>query len=100
MDALVGDRLSYIQHISDFIITIGRNFGATVPCGKFNIVKNRLNEELSNMSQLYMRSSEGLFYLCSEALYARYSLNKQNRILFSYDELRGLDAIENKQYTC
>jgi hypothetical protein len=100
MDALVGDRLSYIQHISDLIITIGRNFGASVPCGKFNIVKNRLNEELSNVSQLYIRASEGLFYLCSEALYTRYALNNQNGILFSYDELRGLDALENNQYTC
>jgi len=55
-------------HICDMIITIGKNPDSRNPIGKFSIGKNRRGEEVSGIP--YIRTSDGLFYECSNAYYS------------------------------
>jgi hypothetical protein len=84
----------HIQHISDVIITIGRDLESFATCGKFNIVKKRLNKELGNIIQPYIRTNEGLFYPCSDAMYVKYKFVKQKDHSVSYEDLKKLDTLE------
>ena len=83
---------SRIQHIADMIITIGRRWEAGMPMGKINLGKNRKGTETAEAN--YIRTNDGLFYPCSDALYIKYRSNKQQRHLYSYAELKMMDIID------
>ena len=80
------------QHISDMIITIGRRWDAGMRMGYFNIAKSRRGD---NAEQPWIGTSEGLFYPCSDILYAKYRNNKSQRRLFTYTELEGMDILDS-----
>jgi len=79
-------------HISDMVITIGRKPGVNFPMGMFNIGKSRRGEEVYDVP--YIRTVEGLFYPCSNFLYAKMAQEKY----FSpktYAMLEGEDLVES-----
>lgn len=80
------------QHISDVILTIGRRWESSMKMGYFNIAKSRRGD---NVIQPYIGTNEGLFYECSDILYAKYRSDTTTRFLYSYEELDAMD-IEGK----
>lgn len=75
------------QHICDVIVTIGRNWDAKTPIGKINIAKNRRGD---NGVASYVRTTDGLFFPCSDVLYSK--LLKGNRYYgYTWNELEQLD---------
>lgn len=85
---------SRLPQIADMIITIGRNWDAMMRLGLINIAKNRRGIPDATTTSPWIGTNEGLFYLCSEALYAKYRSNKTQRRLFSYNELSAMDIID------
>lgn len=82
------------QHITDMVITIGRNPESSIPMGKLYIAKNRRGEQY--ITQHYIRTNEGLFYPCSKGFYTKYRSNKKVEGYFSYSELEGLDILDEQ----
>ena len=82
---------SRLIHIADMILTIGRCWDAGMRMGQMNIAKNRRGD---TNKAYWIGTNEGLFYNCSDVLYAKYKNNKSQRKLFSYDELTTMDIID------
>lgn len=85
---------SRLVHIADMIITIGRNWNSGMRMGIMNIAKNRRGNPDAVTQANWIGTNEGLFYNCSDALYAKYRSNKSRRRLFSYNELVSMDIID------
>lgn len=60
-------------HISDMVITIGRNQNSKLRMGVFNLGKNRRGE--LDM-QKWIACDDGTFFECTDLLYARYRSNQ------------------------
>lgn len=81
------------QHISDMIITLGKRSDSTMRMGYMCIVKNRRGD---NAEQPWIGTNEGLFYPCSDLLYAKYRNQKStSRRLYSYHELSEQDILDS-----
>lgn len=85
---------SRLVHIADMIITFGRNWNSGMRLGKANIAKNRRGNAEAQTVFNWIGTNEGLFYIASDALYARFRSNKTNRRLYSYNELSTLDIVD------
>jgi hypothetical protein len=85
---------SRIAQVSDMIITIGRNWDAGMRMGTFNIAKGRRCIADFVPIAHWIGTNEGLFYVCSDVLYAKYRSNKTQRHLYSYAELSAMDVID------
>lgn len=84
---------SRLPHIADMIVTFGRNWDAGMRMGKFNIAKNRKGIAEAETTCPWIGTNEGLFYMSSEALYAKFRTDHRRR-LFSYNELSTMDIID------
>jgi KaiC/GvpD/RAD55 family RecA-like ATPase len=80
------------QHISDMIITIGKNQESSMRMGYMCIVKSRRGD---TAEQPWIGTNEGLFYPCSKMLYAKYRTSSSQYHLYSYDELVGMDILDS-----
>lgn len=78
-------------HIADMVITIGRNPDAKMFMGYFTIGKSRRGTE---REVPYIRTAEGLFYECSDAIYIKYKNDKAKGYFMRWDELEGEDILE------
>jgi KaiC/GvpD/RAD55 family RecA-like ATPase len=85
---------SRLVHVADMIVTIGRRWEAGMRMGRMNIAKNRRGKPDAVTEANWIGTNEGLFYICSDALYARYRSDSRHRKLYSYNELRTQDILD------